>query len=89
MRIIGYEDKPLPHLFSTWLDNVHSDELETALSDIKNHLEGKTEIYQNNHRIKHCNGHYIWIAAKGKCICDQQGKPYRLVGIIGKFFISL
>ncbi|MDP5016457.1 MAG: response regulator [Dolichospermum sp.] len=82
MRIIGYENEPLPQLFSTWADNVHPDELEIALSDINNHLEGKTDVYQNNHRIKHCNGNYIWIAAKGKCICDEQGKPYRLVGII-------
>ena len=82
MRIIGYEDNPLPQLFSTWADNVHPDELILAISDITNHLEGKTDVYQNNHRIKHCNGNYIWIAAKGKCICDQEGKPYRLVGII-------
>ncbi|WP_168642800.1 cache domain-containing protein [Dolichospermum sp. UHCC 0259] len=38
MRILGYEHKPLPHLFSTWADNVHPDELQIALSDIKNHL---------------------------------------------------
>ncbi len=82
MRILGYEDNPLPQLFSTWADNVHPDELQIALSDIHNHLEGKTDVYQNNHRIKHSNGNYIWIAAKGKCICDQEGKPYRLVGII-------
>ncbi len=82
MRILGYEDQPLPHLFSTWADNVHPDELEIALSDINNHLEGKIDVYQNNHRIKHSNGNYIWIAAKGKCIRDKQGKPYRLVGII-------
>jgi PAS domain S-box-containing protein len=82
MRIIGYEHNPLPHLFSTWADNVHPDELEMALSDINNHLEGETDVYQNNHRIKHSNGNYIWIAAKGKCIRDQEGKAYRLVGII-------
>jgi PAS domain S-box-containing protein len=82
MRILGYEDQPLPHLFSTWADNVHPDDLEIALSDINNHLEGKIDLYQNNHRIKHRNGNYIWIAAKGKCICDKEDKPYRLVGII-------
>ncbi len=82
MRIIGYEHKPLPQIFSTWSDNVHPDELEIAFLEINNHLEGKTDIYQNNHRIKHSNGNYIWIAAKGKCIRNEQGKPYRLVGII-------
>ncbi|WP_200325852.1 response regulator [Sphaerospermopsis aphanizomenoides] len=82
MRILGYEKELLPHLYSTWADNVHPDELHQVLWDIHNHLEGKTDVYQNTHRIKHRNGNYIWIAAKGKCICDEQGNPYRVVGTI-------
>ncbi|MTJ53958.1 PAS domain S-box protein [Anabaena sp. UHCC 0253] len=82
MRILGYEDQPLPNIFSTWSDNVHPDSLLIVMSDINDHLEGKTDVYQNTHRIKHYNGNYIWIASKGKCIRNEQGKAYRLVGII-------
>ncbi|WP_353932275.1 response regulator [Okeanomitos corallinicola TIOX110] len=82
MRILGYEKEPLPEHYSTWADNVHPDERQQALSDINNHLEGKTEVYQNTHRMKHHDGYYIWIAAKGKCISDEQGNPCRLVGTI-------
>ncbi|MDJ0844247.1 MAG: PAS domain-containing sensor histidine kinase [Crocosphaera sp.] len=39
-------------------------------------------LYENIHRLRHKNGHYIWIEAKGKCIRDQQEKPVRLVGTI-------
>jgi PAS domain S-box-containing protein len=82
MRILGYEKEALPYHYSTWADNVHPDEIEQALRDINDHLQGKTDVYQNTHRLKHHDGHYIWIAAKGKCIHDEQGKPYRLVGTI-------
>ncbi|MGD1713328.1 response regulator [Dapis sp. BLCC M172] len=82
MRILGYEDNPLPHIYSTWADNVHPDDLEVALKDIQAHLEGKTELYENTHRIKHQDRHYVWIFAKGKCIRDKQNKPSRLVGTI-------
>ncbi|MBD2294866.1 response regulator [Anabaena sphaerica FACHB-251] len=82
MRILGYEQEPLPHLFSSWSDNVHPDEFEKAICDIEEHLEGKTDVYQNTHRLKHRNGNYIWISSKGKCIRDEQGQAYRLVGII-------
>lgn len=82
MRILGYDKESLPHTYSTWADNVHPDELHKVIGDIDDHLEGKTELYQNTHRIKHHNGNYIWIAAKGKCLRDEQGNPYRLVGTI-------
>ena len=82
MRIIGYKDNPLPHIFSTWSDNIHPDDLEAAIQDVEVHLEGKTELYENTHRIKHRDGHYVWIFAKGKCIRDKQYRPYRLVGTI-------
>lgn len=82
MRILGYENDPLPNVLSSWTDHVHPDELAIVISDVNNHLDGKTEIYQNYHRIRHRNDYYIWIAAKGKCIRDQQGKPYRIVGTI-------
>ena len=82
MKILGCENQLLPHLLSTWSDKVHPDDLDYAIKDVENHLQGNTEIYENIHRIKHHDGHYIWLEAKGKCIRDQQGQPYRLVGNI-------
>ncbi|MGB3510677.1 MAG: response regulator [Microcoleaceae cyanobacterium] len=82
MRILGYEDNPLSHTLSTWSDNVHPDDLESAIKDIETHLEGKTALYENIHRIKHRDGNYIWVFAKARCIRDDSGLPYRLVGTI-------
>lgn len=82
MKILGYENKPLPNVLATWLDHLHPDDLDRAIQDVQNHLNGNTKIYKNTHRIRHRDGHYIWIEAKGKCIRDQQGQPYRLVGTI-------
>ncbi len=82
MRILGYEDNPLPNILSTWSENVHPDDLEAALKDIEAHFEGKIELYENTHRMKHRDGYYMWIFAKGKCIRDKENKPYRLVGTI-------
>ncbi|MDJ0556461.1 MAG: response regulator [Microcoleaceae cyanobacterium MO_207.B10] len=82
MRILGYEDNPLPQTLSTWSDNVHPDDLEAAVQDVQTHLAGKVERYENVHRLKHRDGNYRWIFAKGRCIRDDAGQPYRLVGTI-------
>lgn len=82
MRIVGYENDPLPSKASSWSNLVHPDDLESALTAIQKHIDGHTPIYIHNHRIKHRHGHYIWIAAKAKCLHNAQGEPYRLVGTI-------
>jgi PAS domain S-box-containing protein len=82
MKILGYESDPLPLVLSTWSENVHPEDFILAEQAIQSHLRGETPIYEHNHRMKHQNGHYIWTFAKGKCLLNQEGKPYRLVGTI-------
>ncbi|MEQ8381007.1 MAG: response regulator [Coleofasciculus sp. A1-SPW-01] len=82
MRILGYEENPLLNRLSSWSDHVYPDDLHQVIEDINHHLAGKTQIYENIHRIKHRDGHYLWIATKGRCIRDRDGNPYRLVGTI-------
>jgi PAS domain S-box-containing protein len=82
MKILGYESDPLPLVLSTWSENVHPEDFILAEQAIQSHLRGETPIYEHTHRMKHQNGHYIWTFAKGKCLRDEGGKPYRLVGTI-------
>lgn len=82
MRIVGYENNPLPNTLSSWLDLVHNDDLEQVLQNVSAHLQGETKLYQNSHRLKHQNGSYIWVLAKAKCLYNETGNPYRLVGTI-------
>jgi len=82
MKILGYESAPLPLALSTWSENVHPDDLASAEQEVQAHLRGEIEIYEHIHRMKHRKGHYIWTSAKGKCLRDEEGKPYRLVGTI-------
>jgi PAS domain S-box-containing protein len=82
MRILGYEKEPLPHIFSTWFDRIHPEDVEPTLYQIHKHLQGETALYENVHRILHRNGKYIWISAKGKCLRNTQNEAYRFVGTI-------
>ena len=82
MKILGHESDPLPLLLSTWLENVHPEDLALAEEAVQRHLRGETPIYEHIHRMKHRNGHYIWTSAKGKCLQDEEGQPYRFVGTI-------
>jgi len=50
---------------------------------MKQHLEGKSESYFVEYRIKHKKGHYLWYRDKGGIITrTEKGKPKILVGIV-------
>jgi PAS domain S-box-containing protein len=79
-KMLGYEDNELANTFSGWQERVHPEDLDKATEDLQAHLEGKTKMYSNIHRLQHKNGHWIWNLARGKVIYDQDGKAVRMVG---------
>lgn len=65
---------------AAWLAQIeiHPDDripLETALRD---HLEGRTPGFECEYRVR--NGAWRWLLARGRCLRDETGRPYRFVG---------
>ena len=50
---------------------------EAALAD---HFAGHTSRYECEYRIRQSNGEWCWVLARGRCLRDPTGKPYRFVG---------
>ncbi|MCD6190488.1 MAG: EAL domain-containing protein [Sulfurimonas sp.] len=79
-EMLGYSDDELPNEFSSWDSRVHPDDLEVALAGLQENIDGKTEYYEGTHRLKHKDGHWVWILDRGKAIFDEDGKPIRMIG---------
>ncbi|BAW96082.1 two-component hybrid sensor kinase and response regulator with PAS and HAMP domains [[Synechococcus] sp. NIES-970] len=85
LEILGYpaiDNAPKLGDLDFWVSHIHPESLVQVQEAIEAHLQGLTKIYQNTHRIHHCDGDYRWILSKGKCVRDDRGKPYRMVGTI-------
>lgn len=84
MRIVGYDSEiePLPGVLDTWVKRIHEDDLEQHLQDIHAYLSGEIPLYQNTHRLRHKDGHYVWVLAKGRRDKETEKEAYRLVGTI-------
>ncbi|TDX38300.1 PAS domain S-box-containing protein/diguanylate cyclase (GGDEF)-like protein [Halanaerobium congolense] len=81
-KMLGYELSELENNLNTWLNLVHPDDKEQALKDLENHLEGKTEKYYNEHRLKTKSGSWKWIRDIGKVTeRDEAGNAIRIVGV--------
>jgi PAS domain S-box-containing protein len=82
MKILGFAEDPLPQEFASWQQRVHPEDLDMVWTNVQEHLAGKTPIMENQHRLLHKNGQYIWTEHKAKCLRDIDGVPYRLVGVM-------
>src|SRR5690606_36665751 len=76
--MLGYtEDKDVPE----WRLLVHPDEMAHVQNQLRELLEGKTELIESVHRMLHANGEWRWIQSRVKGRVDENGRLKRLVGV--------
>jgi len=79
--MLGLEADEFPGRFTTWLDLIHLEDRQHALADNQDCIDGKTESFATEFRMRHKNGTWRWILGRGKSVArDPQGKALRLVG---------
>lgn len=80
-EMLGYSSDDLPNDIHIWRDIIHPDDLKYAGDCIMAYLEGKTENYLSEIRLRCKDGSYKWVLARGKIVeRNPDGKPLRVVG---------
>jgi diguanylate cyclase (GGDEF)-like protein/PAS domain S-box-containing protein len=78
--MLGYTDDEIENAFSGWQKLWHPDDVDKIEKAVKDHLDGKTEKYEIEHRVRHKDGSWRNILTRGDLIKDENGKPVRWVG---------
>lgn len=78
--MLGYSDEEIRGHYIEWEKRVHPEDIARALATIQNYLEGLSEDYELSHRLRHKDGSYRWVLARGVAVREHNGKPYRMVG---------
>lgn len=78
--LLGYKDHEFESSFRNYQDHLHPEDRDSALSDIRRYVEGDTDSYNSVFRMRHRNGHYIWILARGVGVGDDFSAMKLLVG---------
>ena len=53
-----------------WLDRVHEHDATSLRESIERHVAGHTPQFENEHRVRHEDGSYRWVLARGLAIRD-------------------
>lgn len=81
-QMLGYAPGELPQRSDLWLSLTHPDDRERAVHSGDLHISGSTESIETELRLRHKDGHWIWVLDRGGIIeRDETGRPVRLVGV--------
>lgn len=80
-RQLGYDDHELGNTFQEWENRIHPEDHDRSLGAIEAYLNGRTSALENEHRLRHKDGSYRWILARGTIIKNEGELSSRMVGI--------
>ena len=66
-----------------WTDRIHPDDLPNALNEMAQHLENHTPFFEAEYRVRHSDGHWLWLSSRGKVVqTSATDEPLRMVGTL-------
>ncbi|WP_050589957.1 PAS domain S-box protein [Mesorhizobium sp. L103C119B0] len=81
VKMLGYADGELDGDPDRWLAMIHPDDRENVAEADRAHLEGRTPFFEAEFRMRHKDGHWVWILDRGKTLeRDNDGRLVRAIG---------
>ena len=81
-EMIGYTPEELAHLnIDSWRDVIHPDDYKESMVRVEKLFNGESDYYEFECRMKHKNGHWVWILDRGSLFSrTADGRPLRMLG---------
>ncbi len=81
-EMVGYTLEEIsPVSIDTWVKFAHPEDLKESNRELKRHFNGEIDFYNVECRMKHKDGHWIWVNDRGKVISwTEDGKPLWVFG---------
>jgi len=81
-RMLGIAATESSVTLKDWESLCHPEDLPVAQKQLQAMLDGAVAHYALEHRLRHKNGHYVWVLGKAKVVqWGKEGEPLRVVGI--------
>nr|HET7860755.1 diguanylate cyclase [Caldimonas sp.] len=78
---LGYAPGEIGDSGDAWRRLVHRDDAERLISAIEAHFRRETPAYECEFRVRHKEGHWVWLLSRGKVVeRDGDDTPVRMAG---------
>jgi PAS domain S-box-containing protein len=80
-RLFGYAEDEISDSPEEWTSRIHPDDFQATLGAVQDHLEGRSQSYMSEHRLRCKDGSYKWVLDRGKVLeRDAGGRPLKFFG---------
>ena len=79
--MLGYDTTEIEGRSDSWARLTHPDDVIATRNALQRHLAGEAEGIELELRMRHRDGHWVWVLTRGRVMShDDDGTPRRLAG---------
>jgi diguanylate cyclase (GGDEF)-like protein/PAS domain S-box-containing protein len=78
--MLGYAEDEL-NSSPDWHKLVHPEDLARVSQLLREHINGRSPIFESVHRLRHRDGEWRWVQSRAKAQLDERGQLQRLIGV--------
>ncbi|CAK0781179.1 histidine kinase [Gammaproteobacteria bacterium] len=78
--MLGYRKEEIEPQVEAWERLVCPDDWRIVRMALDAHLKGDTPAYEAEYRLRHKEGHWVWVLDRGKVMVRDAGNPLRAAG---------
>ncbi len=79
-EMLGYDAESLEGGID-WNKLVHPDDRGRVSQMIRDHVAGKSELFESTHRMLRRDGEWLWVVSRARAFLDENGRLRRLTGV--------
>jgi PAS domain S-box-containing protein len=80
-QILGYRDDEIPSNRDEWLTRIHPADVGRAEAEFEACSRGYKHQCSVEYRMRHRDGHWLWVRTRAEAVHDSAGHVVRLVGV--------
>jgi PAS domain S-box-containing protein len=78
--MLGYYPDELDDELSVWQNLLHQEDKDRTIQYLNSFIESDLRLFEAEFRMRHKNGHFIWIRSRATALRSDNGKAIRLLG---------
>ncbi len=79
--MLGFDEAEVGEAAREWFDRIHPDDRSMVVRALRQYVSGMLPEYTIEYRMRHKDGHDVWVLDRGKIVdTGPNGQPRRVVG---------
>jgi two-component system, sensor histidine kinase and response regulator len=78
--MLGLAEDGIGNSLQEWMDLIHPEDVPEGMSAFRRYVSGDAHEFEAVFRVRHHQGHYLWMRTRGQALRDGDGRAVRVVG---------